>query len=170
MSFSSQASNLWSWFTPTKRNNLVLTGGTGSGDETRHNGVSLQSFLAFEHKSFIVCLCIDDTLLLLNAFYFLVTPNAAARLTRQLSSFCNPPAHHLCLPNFPFTVLLFSFHVTLRQGRCFCHEHLDICACVVHQTRVARHPARLHVWRYSPLRKKKKLKWRSHFSAKSYQN
>lgn len=104
-------SDLWLWFTLTKKNNLLLTGKTdGGGDEKRHNGVSLQRFLAFKHKSSIVSLCIDDTLLLLNAFYFLVTPNSAA--CHWLSIVLLSASFSL-FPSFPFTLLLFSFHVTL---------------------------------------------------------
>lgn len=87
-----QVSDLW--FTLTEKNGMLLTGRTDGGDEKRHNGVSLQSVLAFKHKSFIVCLRIDDTLLRLNAFYFLVTPNTAAChwLCRFLVSASFPPS------------------------------------------------------------------------------
>lgn len=125
------AFDLWSWFTLTKKNNLLLTGRTDGGDEKRHNGVLLQSIFAFKHKSFIVCLCIEDTCLFLMPFIF---------LSHQIPNACHWPSSVLLSASFSLISLL-SFQHIVVQLSCYSQaQPVLLSQTFVHPTQAERHP------------------------------
>lgn len=98
-------------------------------DERRHNWVSLEFFLTFKHKTSCVCKPMQRRFLSL-PFIFLSQRIPQPIIDSQSSPSVCIYLYITLLPSpllpsvFPFSILVFGFHVTPKDKRLCCDKHL----------------------------------------------